>query len=75
MAAVCNIFGRVVSETGYSLMVGGNIAGATRNIPTAIALRTSKRELAQGIAIRIVLLLVSLAVNSAFAYFQGESRR
>ena len=74
MAAVCNAFGRVVSEIGYSLMVGGNIAGVTRNIPTAIALQTSKGEFAQGIALGIVLL-VGLAVNSAFAYFQGESRR
>ncbi len=74
MAAVCNAFGRVVSEIGYSLMVGGNIAGVTRNIPTEIALQTSKGEFAQGIALGIVLL-VALAVNSAFAYFQGESRR
>jgi len=75
MAAVCNAFGRVVSEIGCSLMVGGNIAGFTRNIPTAIALETSKGEFAQGIALGIVLLLVALAVNSAFAFFQGEARR
>ncbi len=75
MAAVCNAFGRVVSEIGCSLMVGGNIAGVTRNIPTAIALETSKGEFAQGIALGIVLLLVALAINIAFAFFQGESRR
>jgi tungstate transport system permease protein len=61
MAAVCNAFGRVVSEIGCSLMVGGNIAGVTRNIPTAIALETSKGEFAQGIALGIVLLVVALA--------------
>lgn len=75
MAAVCNAFGRVVSEIGCSLTVGGNIAGVTRNIPTAIALETSKGEFAQGIALGIVLLLVALAINIAFAFFQGESRR
>jgi tungstate transport system permease protein len=75
MAAVCNAFGRVVSEIGCSLMVGGNIAGVTRNIPTAIALETSKGEFAQGIALGIVLLVVALGINSAFAFFQGESRR
>lgn len=75
MAAVCNAFGRVVSEIGCSLMVGGNIAGATRNIPTAIALETSKGEFAQGIALGIVLLVVALGVNSAFAFFQGEAQR
>jgi tungstate transport system permease protein len=75
MAAVCNAFGRVVSEIGCSLMVGGNIAGVTRNIPTAIALETSKGDFAQGIALGMVLLLVALGINSAFAFFQGESRR
>lgn len=75
MAAVCNAFGRVVSEIGCSLMVGGNIAGVTRNIPTAIALETSKGDFAQAIALGIVLMVVALGINSAFAFFQGESRR
>lgn len=75
MAAVCNAFGRVISEIGCSLMVGGNIAGVTRNIPTAIALETSKGEFSQGIALGIVLLVVALGINSAFAFFQGESRQ
>jgi len=72
MAAVFNAFGRIVSEIGCSLMVGGNIAGVTRNIPTAIALETSKGEFAQGIALGFVLLLVALAVNFALAFAQGE---
>jgi len=75
MAAVCSAFGRIVSEIGCALMVGGNIAGVTRNMPTAIALETSKGDFAQGIALGIVLLLVALGINSAFAFFQGESRR
>ena len=72
MAAVFNAFGRIVSEIGCSLMVGGNIAGVTRNIPTAIALETSKGEFAQGIALGFVLLLVALSVNIALAFTQGE---
>lgn len=72
MAAVFNAFGRIVSEIGCSLMVGGNIAGVTRNIPTAIALETSKGEFAQGIALGFVLLVVALSVNSALAFVQGE---
>jgi len=75
MAAVCSAFGRIVSEIGCALMVGGNIAGVTRNMPTAIALETSKGDFAQGIALGIVLLLVALGINSAFAFFQGEARR
>lgn len=72
MAAVFNAFGRIVSEIGCSLMVGGNIAGVTRNIPTAIALETSKGEFAQGIALGFVLLVVALGVNFALAFAQGE---
>jgi len=74
MAAVFNAFGRIVSEIGCSLMVGGNIAGVTRNIPTAIALETSKGEFAQGIALGFVLLVVALSVNFALAFAQGEGR-
>ena len=72
MAAFFNGFGRVFSEVGCSLMVGGNILGLTRNIPTAIALETSKGEFAQGIALGFVLMLTALGVNYALAFLQGE---
>jgi tungstate transport system permease protein len=72
MAAVFSAFGRVVSEIGCSLMVGGNIAGFTRNIPTAIALETSKGEFAEGIALGFMLLAVALVVNFSLAFLQGE---
>jgi len=72
MAAVFSAFGRVVSEIGCSLMVGGNIAGFTRNIPTAIALETSKGEFAEGVALGFVLLALALVVNFSLAFLQGE---
>jgi tungstate transport system permease protein len=72
LAAVVNSFGRVVSEVGCAIMVGGNIAGLTRNIPTAIALETTKGEFAQGIALGMVLMAVALAVNIVLALLQGE---
>lgn len=71
-AGVCNGFGRVISEVGCALMVGGNIAGATRTMTTAIALETSKGDFAQGIALGFVLMTLALAVNVAFALFQGR---
>jgi tungstate transport system permease protein len=71
MAAVFNGFGRVISEVGCSLMVGGNIAGLTRNIPTAIALETTKGEFAQGVALGLVLMALALGVNFAMAWAQG----
>jgi tungstate transport system permease protein len=72
MAAVFSAFGRVVSEIGCSLMVGGNIAGFTRNIPTAIALETSKGEFAEGVALGFMLLVAALVVNFSLAFLQGE---
>ena len=72
LAAVVNGFGRVVSEVGCAIMVGGNIEGWTRNIPTAIALETSKGDFAQGIALGMVLMAVALGVNIALALLQGR---
>ena len=71
MAAVFNGFGRVISEVGCALMVGGNIAGMTRNMPTAIALETTKGEFAQGVALGIVLMALALGVNFAMSWAQG----
>lgn len=72
LAAVVNGFGRVVSEVGAAIMVGGNIEGLTRNIPTAIALETSKGDFAQGIALGLVLMVVALGVNILLAVLQGK---
>ncbi len=72
MAGIFNGFGRVISEVGCAMMVGGNIAGLTRNIPTAISLETAKGEFAQGIALGMVLIVLALAINAALNFFQGE---
>jgi len=72
IAAVVAGFGRVIAEIGCSMMVGGNILHATRNIPTAIALETSKGEFAQGIALGMVLLVLSLSLNAGVSIFQGK---
>lgn len=71
-ASVLNGFGRVISEVGCAMMVGGNIAGVTRNIPTAIALETTKGEFAQGIALGVVLLVLALGVNIVLSSLQGR---
>lgn len=74
MAAVINGFGRVISEVGAAMMVGGNIEGETRTITTAIALETSKGEFAQGIALGMVLIAVALLINAALMLLQGDTR-
>jgi len=63
LAAVIMGFGRAISEIGCALMVGGNIRGVTRVITTAIALETSKGELALAIALGIILLFLALIIN------------
>lgn len=73
MAAVISGFGRVISEVGCALMVGGNIEGETRTITTAIALETSKGEFAQGIALGIVLVTLALLMNGVLVLLQGEA--
>lgn len=71
-AAVVATFGRLIGEVGAAMILGGNIAGYTRNITTAIALQTSKGEFSRAIALGIVLLLTALAVNLALRYFQSR---
>ncbi len=72
VAGVFNGFGRVISEVGCAMMVGGNIAGVTRNIPTAIALETSKGDFAQGVALGMVLMLFALGISIALGLLQGR---
>jgi tungstate transport system permease protein len=67
LAAVVTGFGRLISELGVALMVGGNIADSTRTMTTAIALETSKGEFALGFALGLILLGVALAVNVVVA--------
>jgi tungstate transport system permease protein len=66
-AAVATTFGRLISELGVALMVGGNIEGSTRTMTTAIALETGKGELALGLAIGLILLGIALGVNVGVA--------
>jgi tungstate transport system permease protein len=72
MAALLAGYGRIISEVGASMMLGGNIAHYTRNIPTAIALETSKGAFAEGIALGIVLLFLAFLLNSLLQYVQGK---
>lgn len=74
VAAVIAGFGRIIAEVGASLMVGGNILHHTRNIPTAIALETSKGNFAQGIALGMVLIGLAFSLNLLLQYCQGRGR-
>jgi tungstate transport system permease protein len=68
-------FGRAIAEVGAVMMVGGNIAGHTRVMTTAIALETSKGELALALALGVVLIGIVLVINVAAHYARQVLRR
>ena len=57
-------FGRASAEVGAVLIVGGNIAGHTRTMTTAITLETSRGDLGLAVALGLVLLAITLAINA-----------
>ncbi len=61
--AVSASFSRAISELGVALMVGGNIRGLTRVLTTAIALETTRGEIALGIWLTVVLIAIMIAFN------------
>jgi len=61
--AVIASFNRAISELGVALMLGGNIRGLTRVLTTTIALETTRGEIALGIAMTIILLIVVFALS------------
>lgn len=63
-------FGRAISEIGIALIVGGNIAGYTRTITTAISLETQRGNLELAIALGIILVFIALIINIALHWLQ-----
>jgi len=57
-------FGRSIAEVGAIMIVGGNVRGYTRTMTTAIALETSRGDLALALALGIILLALTLAVST-----------
>jgi tungstate transport system permease protein len=72
LAAAVTAYGRVMTEVGISMMVGGNIKWHTRTITTAIALETSKGMFAMGIALGLVLLLIAFGANIAVSFLRRK---
>jgi tungstate transport system permease protein len=68
-------FGRAVSEVGAVLVVGGNIAGHTRTMTTAISLETQKGDLPLALALGFVLIAIVLAVNAAASGLRWHAMR
>lgn len=64
-------FGRASAEVGAVLIVGGNIAGHTRTMTTAITLETSRGNLGLAVALGIILMALTLSLN-AVAWGAGQ---
>ena len=75
ITAVLAGFGRAISEVGAVIIVGGNIDHLTRVMTTAIALETSKGELAIALGLGIILLALALFVNAMVTWVKGSAQR
>ena len=71
LTAVLAGFGRAIAEVGAVIIVGGNIAHATRVMTTAIALETAKGDLALALGLGIILITLALFINAAVYFTKG----
>lgn len=74
MAAVLAGGGRVIGEIGCALVVGGNIAGQTRSLATALAMDAAAGDFARAITLGIVLVALALLLSGALVLLQGDAR-
>ncbi len=63
-------FNRAFAELGIAMMVGGNIYHRTRVLTTAIALETGKAEIAQSIALGVILVGIVYVLNITISYLR-----
>lgn len=66
-------FGSIISEVGAVMLVGGNIAGSTRVLTTAIVLETRQGAFDLAITLGIILLSLSFLANTAMLRLQGRA--
>lgn len=66
-------FGSIISEVGAVMLVGGNIAGRTRVLTTAIVLETRQGEFDFALALGIILLLIAFLANAALVILQTRT--
>ncbi len=67
--------GRALSEIGAVMIVGGNIAHATRVMTTAIALETSKGNLYLAVTLGLILLALSGVINVVMILLRSRLER
>ncbi|HEY3447164.1 MAG TPA: ABC transporter permease [Myxococcales bacterium] len=70
LAAAMAAAGRLLSEVGAAMMVGGNIRGETRVLTTAMVLEVRQGQFAMALVMGLVLLVLALVVNGALTWLQ-----
>jgi tungstate transport system permease protein len=75
LTAFLAAFGRAIAEVGAIIIVGGNIRGLTRTMTTAIALETSKGDLALALGLGLILIALSVIVSAAAFLLAGWAAR
>lgn len=75
LAAVIAALGGILSEVGAVMMVGGNIAGETRVLTTAILMRTRMGDFEAAIGLAAVLLGLMLVLAGLLTAVQQGGRR
>ncbi len=74
-AAVAGGFGAIISEVGAVMMVGGNLAGDTRVMTTAIMMYTRQGQYGQALALSLVLLSIVVFVNIVLTGMQTSLQK
>lgn len=74
-AAVAAGFGAIISEVGASQMVGGNLAGETRVMTTAIVQFTRMGRYGEALALATILVAIVLLVNLLLTSVQTSAER
>lgn len=75
IAAVAAGFGSIISEVGAVTMVGGNLAGKTRVMTTAIVQYTRMGDYGPALALAAVLMGMVLIVNILLTGIQSSAER
>jgi len=75
IAAIAGGFGAIISEVGAVQMVGGNLAGDTRVMTTAIVEFTRKGDYGEALALALVLMAIVIFVNVFLATMQTSADR
>jgi tungstate transport system permease protein len=75
LAAYMAALGRIISEVGASLMVGGDLQGSTRVLTTAVLAETNMGHYDRAIAYGVILLLLVLVIVGLLTWLQQREAR